>query len=145
MIASIHNLGKCPCPCCLIPLCHVHCIRTAGDLCQRTTLAHVDNREQRGKVHVAQRLIYERNSLVNSSAVEALLQDKSLVPTVVSSPCSYRLVSEALQVFFRMCSPIGCPPSGSIYFQCFSPTSCTKLNLGAGGLSSFIFCRCFRL
>ena len=53
--------------------------------------------------------------------------------------CSYRLVSEALWVFCRMHSPIGCPPWGSIYFQCCSPTSCTKLNLGAGGLSSFIF------
>ena len=50
---------------------------------QRLTMACIDNVEQQGKVFAAQRLIYEKNSLVNSSAVEALLQDASWVLTLV--------------------------------------------------------------
>lgn len=53
------------------------------DMSQREVMAHVDNVEQQGKVFAAQRLIYEKNSLVNGAAVEALLQDVSLVPTSV--------------------------------------------------------------
>ena len=85
---SIRNLGKCPCLCCLIPLSLVHNIGMARDMLQRNTLVCVDNSEQQGKVIAAQRLIYEKNLLVNSLAVEALLQDKSLVPTSVSSSLS---------------------------------------------------------
>lgn len=53
------------------------------DMSQRLTMAHIDNVEQQGKVFTARRLIYEKYSLVNSSAVEALLQDASWVPTSV--------------------------------------------------------------
>lgn len=50
---------------------------------RRVTLARMDNAERQGKVYAARRLIYEKNSLVNGSAVEALLQDASWVPTSV--------------------------------------------------------------
>ena len=83
LIVSIHNLGKCPCPRCLIPLSQVHCLEMTRDMSQRLTMAHIDNVEQQGKVFTARRLIYEKYSLVNSSAVEALLQDASWVPTSV--------------------------------------------------------------
>ena len=85
LIASIHNLSKCPCPRCLIPLSRVHNIGMARDMSQRNSMVCVDNSEQQGKVIAAQRLIYEKNLLVNSLAVEGLLQDESLVLTSVSS------------------------------------------------------------
>ena len=83
LIVSIRNLGKCPCTHCLIPLSWVHCLGMTRDMSQRLTMACIDNVEQQGKVFAAQRLIYEKNSLVNSSAVEALLQDASWVLTSV--------------------------------------------------------------
>ena len=83
LIASIRNLGKCPCPRCLIPLSQVHNLGMPRDMSQREVMAHVDNAEWQGKVFAAQRLIYEKNSLVNGAAIEALLQDVSLVPTSV--------------------------------------------------------------
>ena len=55
----------------------------ARDMSQRLTMACIDNVEQQGKVFAARRLIYEKTSLVNSSAVEALLQDASWVLTSV--------------------------------------------------------------
>ena len=84
LIASIRNLGKCPCPRCLIPLAQVQCLGMARDMSRRVTLARKDNLERQGKVFAARRLIYEKNFLVNSSAVEALLRDESWVPTSVS-------------------------------------------------------------
>ena len=56
----------------------------ARDMSQRVTMARVDNAERQGKVFAARRLIYEKNSLVTSSAIEALLRDASWVPTSVS-------------------------------------------------------------
>ena len=83
LIVSICNLCKCPCPCCLIPLSWVHCLGMTRDMSQRLPMACINNVEWQGKVFAARRLIYEKNSLVNSSAVEALLQDASWVLTSV--------------------------------------------------------------
>ena len=51
---------------------------------QRVTSACIDNADRQGKVFAAQRLIYEKNFLVMSLAIEALLQDESWVLTLVS-------------------------------------------------------------
>ena len=59
----------------------------ARDMSQRVTLARVDNGDRQGKVFAARRLIYEKNFLVTSSAVEAILRDESWVPTSVSLVC----------------------------------------------------------
>ena len=79
------NLGKCPCPRCLIPLSQVHNLGMARDMLQRNLLVCINNPERQGRVFTARRLIYEKNLLVNGSAVEVLLQDMSLVLTSVSS------------------------------------------------------------
>jgi hypothetical protein len=52
---------------------------------QRETMARTDDIHRRTSVNTARQLIYEKNFRVNSAAVENLLQDKSLVPTAVSS------------------------------------------------------------
>lgn len=84
LITSIQNLSKCPCPHCLIPLSRVHCLGMARDMLQRVTLACINNADRQGKVFAARRLIYKKNFLVTSSAIEAPLQDESWVPTSVS-------------------------------------------------------------
>ena len=86
LIASIRNLGRCPCPRCLIPLDLVHNLGMTRDMTQQISKARVDNSERQGKVSAARRLIYERNMQVNSAAVEELLRDWSGVPTAVSQP-----------------------------------------------------------
>lgn len=46
--------------------------------------ARVDNSDRRRKIDTARDIIYHRNYAVDSSAVEAVLQEQSLVPNVVS-------------------------------------------------------------
>ncbi|KAF8227180.1 hypothetical protein L208DRAFT_1298201 [Tricholoma matsutake] len=83
LIASIHNLGRCPCPCCLIPL---DCVSNMGmhqDMTQRRTLARIDDVKWCNRVETAHEKIYEQGYVVDSMAVEDLLQEDSLVPTAV--------------------------------------------------------------
>jgi hypothetical protein len=56
----------------------------ARDMIQRETMARVDNDQRRYSVNAARRVIYEKNFLVNSSGVENILRETSLVPTAVS-------------------------------------------------------------
>jgi len=58
------------------------------DMMQRMTLARVDDVKRRNRVEAAREAIYVKNYAVDSQAVENLLQEDSLVPTVVwvSSP-----------------------------------------------------------
>ena len=88
LLASIRNLGQCPCPRCLIPLDLVHNLGMPRDMMQQVSKACVDSIECQNKVAVTRRFIYERNMQVNSTAVEALLRDWSGVPTTVSQPSS---------------------------------------------------------
>ena len=92
LLASIRNLGRCPCPRCLIPLDLVHNLGMPRDMMQRVSKARVDGIEHQNKVAAARRFIYERNMQVNSTAVEALLRDWSGVPTTVSQPSSINVL-----------------------------------------------------
>jgi len=56
----------------------------ARDMIQRETMARVDDIHRRTSVNAAQRVIYEKNFQVNSTGVENMLQDMSLVPTAAS-------------------------------------------------------------
>jgi hypothetical protein len=86
LLASIRQLGICPCPRCLIPLSEVHKLGTKRDIARRVTRARVDDQSRRGKVVAARRLIYQKNYPINSLAVENLLKEQSLVPTDVRDP-----------------------------------------------------------
>jgi hypothetical protein len=68
----------------MIPLNRVHNLGMSRDMAQRETLARVDDVQRRCTVSTARRLIYEKNLQVNSTAVENLLRETSLVPTAVS-------------------------------------------------------------
>ncbi|KAF8218466.1 hypothetical protein L208DRAFT_1351176, partial [Tricholoma matsutake] len=81
LIASIRNLGRCPCPHCLIPLDRVANMGMCRDMAQRRTLAWIDHVKRHNHVETAREKIYEKGYVVDSKAVEALLQEDSLVPT----------------------------------------------------------------
>src|ERR1700676_4664332 len=83
LIASIHNLGRCPCPRCLIPLDRVANIGMRRDMTQRRTLTRIDDVKWRNLVEKAREKIYEKGYVVDSRAVEDFLQEHSLVPTAV--------------------------------------------------------------
>lgn len=83
LIATIRQLGGCPCPRCLIPTTRLHNLGMSRDRQQRSTLARSDaSRSQ--LVATARNLIYEKNYGVGSAAVESLLKPNSWVPTSVS-------------------------------------------------------------
>lgn len=88
LIATIRNLGRCPCPRCLITIDRVQNLGMARDMRQRETMAREDNIRRRNLIDAARKVIYERNFRVNSAGVEKMLRDMSLVPTVV---CFLRL------------------------------------------------------
>jgi hypothetical protein len=60
---------------------------TKLDMKWRTLLARVDDNERKGKIQAARRSIYEGKYAVNSTVVENLLKEQSLVPTLVSEQC----------------------------------------------------------
>jgi hypothetical protein len=53
------------------------------DMSQRRTMVRVDDEQRRSIVNSARHLIYEENHHVDGARVERLLQETSLVPTVV--------------------------------------------------------------
>ena len=84
MIAGIQNLGQCPCPQCLIPMVHVPNMGMSRDLAQHVSLARVDDVDRRSRVQASWMAIYENNHLVNGAAIKRLLDQDSLVPSIVS-------------------------------------------------------------
>jgi hypothetical protein len=84
LVASIRNVGRCPCPRCLIPLVCVQNMGMHRDMMQCMSLARVDNLEWRRRIKAAREIIYLKNYKTDSKAVEDILQQDSLVPTVVS-------------------------------------------------------------
>ncbi|KIK46533.1 hypothetical protein CY34DRAFT_62856, partial [Suillus luteus UH-Slu-Lm8-n1] len=80
LIATIRQLGGCPCPRCLVPMREVQNLGTSYDRKQRAILARSD--ASRSKlVATARGFIYNMNRGVDSTAVESLLKPHSWVPT----------------------------------------------------------------
>jgi hypothetical protein len=82
LIATIRQLGGCPCPRCLIPKSRLHNLGMTRDRQQRTTLQR-SHGDQKPLVDTARKLIYEKNYGVDSTGVENLLKPCSWVPTYV--------------------------------------------------------------
>jgi hypothetical protein len=114
------------------------------DIKQRETLARVDDEARRRKVETARDIVYERNYAVDSTAVEALLKEESLVPTSVSQGLTDGAIRK-IHCCCRMRSREGLARLVSICFGCCSWTSCTNLSWGFGGLYLSIFYGCSTL
>jgi hypothetical protein len=85
LIATVRNLGGCPCPHCLIPKNRIQNMGMPQDRQQRQTLSRSDER-RRMIVNDARSLIHEQNFAVGSAAVERILKPQSWVPTSVRLP-----------------------------------------------------------
>jgi len=83
LLAGIRNLGRCPCPRCLVPLARIHNLGMAGDMSLRVNSARTDDVHRRNSVIAARRIINEKHLAVNSAAVEKLLGKLSWVPNKV--------------------------------------------------------------
>jgi hypothetical protein len=83
LLATIRNLGGCPCPRCLIPKSRVQNLGLSLDMKQRQTLARIDDNSRKNKVATSRSIIYDSGYGVRSNYVENILKDQSLVPTPV--------------------------------------------------------------
>jgi hypothetical protein len=140
LLASIRNLGQCPCPRCLVQLSSIDKLGMRSDMRQRTVNARQDDIRRQSRVISARRLIYEKNHQVTSSAVEGLLKSESLVPTSVGV--------DSLALFrFNIETPLhrtrfrkGSLPWASISLRYLFQISSTSGTLVSGDNLKFIFC-----
>ncbi|EGO04994.1 hypothetical protein SERLA73DRAFT_44268, partial [Serpula lacrymans var. lacrymans S7.3] len=82
LIASIRNLGSCPCPRCLISMVDVPNVGSEENMQRQTLLARMDNSERCSKVITTQKMIYGQNYAVTSVRVNDILKPESMVPTL---------------------------------------------------------------
>jgi hypothetical protein len=83
LLASIRNLGRCPCPRCLVSKSDINKLGQFLDMSHCLSNARRDDMEYRRKVNSAREIIYSKGYTVDSTAVEAILAESSLVPTQV--------------------------------------------------------------
>ncbi len=83
-MASIRNLGTCPCVTCKITKDRIPELGMKRDNDRRAREARVDDSRLHDKILLARSRIYQGGHGVKSTAVEDLLAGESLVPTVVS-------------------------------------------------------------
>ncbi|KAK7689513.1 hypothetical protein QCA50_007305 [Cerrena zonata] len=86
LLATVRNLGKCPCPRCLLPKARISDIGMHYDFSRRVNLQRSSGAAQIRKVTVARAAIYEWGKGLKSTAVENLLGAESYVPTVCCLP-----------------------------------------------------------
>lgn len=129
LVATIRQLGGCPCPRCLIPTARLQNLGMSRDRQQRSTLAR-SNASRDQSVATARSLVYERNYGVDSTAIELLLKPESWVPNSVSIISS--LVGRIYSSLARMRCQTPLVYLDSMYFLCSWSISCMSLNSGYG-------------
>ncbi|CDO77698.1 hypothetical protein BN946_scf184969.g49 [Trametes cinnabarina] len=82
LLATIRDMGNCPCPRCLVPKDHICELGTSRDQVIRDRKARVDDDVRKAIVQQARDFIMKKGLGVNSTAVEAILKPQSLVPTL---------------------------------------------------------------
>ncbi|KAF4566601.1 hypothetical protein EYR36_012032 [Pleurotus pulmonarius] len=81
LLATIRNLGKCPCPCCLITKDDISGLGTKRDNKHRVTLARKDDEQRQSRVSKVRDWIYQAGHIIKSAFSECLLGPRSEVPT----------------------------------------------------------------
>ncbi|KAF8204209.1 hypothetical protein K438DRAFT_1964576 [Mycena galopus ATCC 62051] len=81
LIATLCDMGKCPCPRCKIVKEDIPNLGTPADTAVRVEQVRRDDATRRKKVPQARKYIYEDGYVVNSTKVDDLLKPESLVPT----------------------------------------------------------------
>lgn len=83
LIATIKNLGRCPCPSCLVKKADIPKVGTVPDMKTRTEKVRVDDEHRRYDIETARRQIFENGTRINSDAIDNILGGSG-VPTRVS-------------------------------------------------------------
>ncbi|KAG6894126.1 hypothetical protein C0992_007423 [Termitomyces sp. T32_za158] len=81
LLATIRNMGSCPCPRCIIPKDRIPELGTKLDASRRQTLARSVSHCFLDKIQSARDAIYQFGYKVKSAFVERILGEESLVPT----------------------------------------------------------------
>ncbi|KAJ7105539.1 hypothetical protein C8R44DRAFT_639016 [Mycena epipterygia] len=81
LLATIRNLGRCPCPRCLVTKDKLDQVGTVRDDKSRVTSRRVEDEQYRSYVHTARDWIYNVGRTIRAKKVEGLLFLKSWVPT----------------------------------------------------------------
>lgn len=84
----------------------------ALDMKQQERLARNDDESTRRKIELACDIIYKRNLAVDTRAIEELLKDKSLTPTLVSS--KHIGIRQSIYLMTAECI---CPKTGPTWSQ----------------------------
>jgi hypothetical protein len=85
LMASIRNMGGCPCPRCTIQKSRLHLVGTRKDRNDRIHLTRIDDHIHRYTISQAREVIYgKKYAAINSAGVERMLKPLSLVPTMVN-------------------------------------------------------------
>ncbi|KAF7971982.1 hypothetical protein HWV62_19325 [Athelia sp. TMB] len=100
LIATIRDMGGCPCQRCIIPKDQIPGLGTESDVEWRTQYARTDDAARRLKVQQARTLIYNEGYVVNSSKVDELLKAESYVPT--ENAFSERLSEDGFNFFILL-------------------------------------------
>ncbi|KAH9161682.1 hypothetical protein EDB89DRAFT_2029564 [Lactarius sanguifluus] len=80
LLATIKNLGRAPCPRCLIQMKEIHGVATPSDVRIRNRL-RIDNERRRERVERARKLIFEKGHAISGAPVQRILGDHSMIPT----------------------------------------------------------------
>lgn len=83
IIATIKDLGHCPCPRCLVTKEEIPAVGQQRDINRRTTKARTDSSQRRRKVELARNAIDEHGTAVDSKTLDIFLFDESLIPVKV--------------------------------------------------------------
>lgn len=103
-MASVRNMGLCPCPRCLIKKTELSALGTPRDDTRRANI-RVNSQHFRTKVSLARDIIYRQGYRVNADVVNILLKEESLVPTTVCPLDHFTITS-----LNHIGSPIECIP-----------------------------------
>ncbi|KZS86652.1 hypothetical protein SISNIDRAFT_476451 [Sistotremastrum niveocremeum HHB9708] len=81
LIATIRDLGLCPCPRCTVKKADIGQLGTDADAKKRHEDTRRNDAQYRNRVKASRREVYDRGKAVNSAAVDAFLKEFSEVPT----------------------------------------------------------------
>lgn len=83
LLATIRDLGGCPCPLCLVTRDQIRLLGLPTDTKIRTEKCRVDDEARQRKVNIAQKLIYKDGFVPGNERGEYFLKAESLVATKV--------------------------------------------------------------
>lgn len=83
LVATIKNLGHCPCPACLVKKSDIHKVGMKSDIKTRAKTARKDTELRRKTLEDSRRAIFESGVRVNAARIDDILGG-SAVPTRVS-------------------------------------------------------------